>query len=246
MSQPIDLRYVAESQPSLCIPCVYKTISENRIRSAFEEVCLGKIARIDIKNVGEKFNRVFIHFKEWYWNDNAKMSRMKLLAGEEIKIVYDNPWFWKVSASKWMPVNRCDVGPRQSDNARVRIAFENDDLPHIQRPRPSQRPRPNPSQRPRADSRQRPRPREDKPRSDSRERARPDEQLPIPFVQPFVKPPPRRLVKKLEVPKLEVPKLEEQGKEDSDESSDDEDVPYVMDELYADIVFNHDNDELVV
>lgn len=63
---------------------------------------IGVIDRIDIvpktTEKGEKFNRVFIHFKKWLDNENATNSRERLLNGKEIKVIYDDPWFWKVSA----------------------------------------------------------------------------------------------------------------------------------------------------
>jgi hypothetical protein len=106
----VDLRYIAESQPSLCIPRVFNNIDETRIRHVFEHLELGKIHRIDIiarKNEkGEAFKRVYIHFEKWFWNENAKAARTKLISGKEIKIVYDNPWFWKVSANKWAPSSK--------------------------------------------------------------------------------------------------------------------------------------------
>jgi hypothetical protein len=68
----------------------------------FNELGIGEIHRIDIvsKNTdkGEKFNRVFVHFKHWFSNNNADMARERVLNGKEIKIIYDDPWFWKVSA----------------------------------------------------------------------------------------------------------------------------------------------------
>ena len=51
---------------------------------------------------GESYYKVFIHFKMWnnIKNPMAKATRDKLLAGEEIKIVYNAPWFWKCTASR--------------------------------------------------------------------------------------------------------------------------------------------------
>jgi hypothetical protein len=106
----VDLRYIADSQPSLCIPRVFNNIDDARIRIVFEQLDLGKIHHIDIiarKNEkGESFKRVYIHFEKWFWNETAKAARTKLVSGKEIKIVYDNPWFWKVSANKWAPSSK--------------------------------------------------------------------------------------------------------------------------------------------
>jgi len=114
----VDLRYLSESQPSLCIPRVFNNIDESIIRQVFNEIGLGKIHHIDVierKNEkGKPFKRAYIHFESWYWNEDAQAARRKLITGKEIKIVYDNPWFWKVSVNKWTPSNdRRDEGPRQ-------------------------------------------------------------------------------------------------------------------------------------
>jgi hypothetical protein len=110
----IELRYLAESQPSLCIPRVFNNISESKIRQVFDELGLGRISGVDIKErrneKGDSFKRVYIHFEKWFWNENAQSARKKLVSGKEIKIVYDNPWFWKVSASKWTPSRDYEIG----------------------------------------------------------------------------------------------------------------------------------------
>ena len=117
MSAPIDLHYLAESQPSLCIPRVFNNIEESRIRQVFDSLGLGKIHHIDMvarKNEkGEAFKRVYIHFEKWFWNEAANMTRTKLVSGKEIKIVYDNPWFWKVSANKWTTPTLQQPEPRR-------------------------------------------------------------------------------------------------------------------------------------
>ena len=107
MTKTFNLNLLAETQPSICIPRVFNNIAEKKIRQVFDELNLGKISRIDIKErkneKGEVFNRVYIHFEKWFWNEDAQTARRKLILGKEIKIIYDKPWFWKVSASKWEP-----------------------------------------------------------------------------------------------------------------------------------------------
>jgi hypothetical protein len=65
---------------------------------------MGTLDRIDIvgKNTGkgEQFNRVFVHFRQWNDTENSCIARDRLLNGKEIKIIYDDPWFWKISAYK--------------------------------------------------------------------------------------------------------------------------------------------------
>lgn len=127
----VDLRYLAESQPSLCIPRVFNNITETRIRQVFDDLALGKINRIDIKErkseKGDSFKRVYVHFDKWFWNENAQAARRKLVSGKEIKIVYDNPWFWKVSASKWG--SSTDLQDRTAPPQRSRARIEFDDEP---------------------------------------------------------------------------------------------------------------------
>jgi hypothetical protein len=93
----------------------------------FNELGMGEIQRIDIisKNTekGEKFNRVFIHFKRWFSNPNADMARERLLNGKEIKIMYDEPWFWKVSAYREVKKNDHEPIVRRP---RVSIIFDDD------------------------------------------------------------------------------------------------------------------------
>jgi hypothetical protein len=89
------------SQIVLCIPRVFPNINEQRIRRIFDELDLGVIGRIDMVSTtnknGEHFNRVFVHFTAWYKNPNADTAFTRLHEGNEIKIIYDGPWFWKVS-----------------------------------------------------------------------------------------------------------------------------------------------------
>jgi hypothetical protein len=91
--------------PSICIPRVFANIGEARIRKVFDQLNIGKIARVDIverKNErGEPYNRVFIHFEYWFNTQESHAVRRKLLDGKEVKVVYDDPWFWKVSLNTW-------------------------------------------------------------------------------------------------------------------------------------------------
>jgi hypothetical protein len=100
----IDFRTLPDFIPSMCIPRVYPNISEGRIRKIFDELNIGVIDRVDIVSKttekGERFNRVFIHMDRWFHNSNASVARERLLGGKDIKIIYDDPWFWKVSAYK--------------------------------------------------------------------------------------------------------------------------------------------------
>ena len=149
----IDFRTVPINVPSLCIPRVYPNISEARIRKIFDELALGSIDHLDIisktTEKGEKFNRVFIHFRRWYTDGNAGVARERLLNGKDIKIIYDDPWFWKVSAYREQQASAARPEPRQHQNhaqKKPTILFEDEDDNKKQRNHyEDQRPRPGSS-----------------------------------------------------------------------------------------------------
>ena len=85
---------------TLCIPRVFMNITEKRIRHVFYQLKLGFISKIDMvlskTPKGENIYKVFIHFKHFFENNNAQSALKTLKAGKEIKVIYDDPWFWKV------------------------------------------------------------------------------------------------------------------------------------------------------
>ena len=89
--------------PSLCIPRVFQNITREKVFSIIEQLELGEIERIDmvqkVSNNDDKFQRVFIHFTRWNSSPESLKTRQYLLSGNIIKIVYQDPWFWKVSAN---------------------------------------------------------------------------------------------------------------------------------------------------
>ena len=96
---------VRVNEPSICIPRVFKSTTRKDLYGVIERLDLGAVERIDMvpktNDRGESYYKVFIHFKQWNnKNTVAKATRDKLLQGEEIKIVYNEPWFWKCTASR--------------------------------------------------------------------------------------------------------------------------------------------------
>jgi len=89
------------NNPSICIPRVYKNISYEHIKNIFEnKLAFGYIKKIDMIPIQNDnvFKKVFIHFK--YWNDSSEHVKQLFLEGAIVKIVYDDPWFWKCSINK--------------------------------------------------------------------------------------------------------------------------------------------------
>ena len=90
--------------PSLCIPRTHANIRKERIFAVIRSLGLGFIGRIDIvEKVDEKtdtpFIRVFIHFTKWFQNAQTRHFLEHLETQKSANIVYDEPWFWKVTKS---------------------------------------------------------------------------------------------------------------------------------------------------
>ena len=106
-----DLSSFAASAPSICIPRVFPNITERRVWAIFENLGFGEVEKIDMiertSKSGDSFKRVFVHFVAWNDSEEARVVRQKLLGEEEVKVVYDEPWYWLLSASKSVrPENR--------------------------------------------------------------------------------------------------------------------------------------------
>ena len=130
-SGAIDFRTLPDFIPSMCIPRVYPNISEGRIRKIFDELNIGVIERVDIVSKttekGERFNRVFIHMDRWFNNSNACVARERLLGGKDIKIIYDDPWFWKVSAYKPAAEGSSSNNNNNNNKKKATIQFDSSD-----------------------------------------------------------------------------------------------------------------------
>jgi hypothetical protein len=91
------------TEPSICIPRTLNNITWRTVKDTFELI-LGKgtVERVDLINDrnGEPFCKVFVHLRYWPTDAESVNIRERLMAGDMVKIVYDNPWFWKCSASR--------------------------------------------------------------------------------------------------------------------------------------------------
>ena len=96
-----------ECHPSICIPRTFRTIRGDQTKRAvfntFRDLRIGHIDRIDTVHKtdqrGEHYCTVYVHLK---WNMSSQLARetrQKLLDGNDIKVVYDEPWFWKCTMS---------------------------------------------------------------------------------------------------------------------------------------------------
>ena len=96
-----------EVHPSICIPRTFRTIRGDQTKRAvfntFRDLRIGHIERIDTVHKtdqrGEHYCTVYVHLR---WNMSSQLARetrQKLLDGNDIKVVYDEPWFWKCTMS---------------------------------------------------------------------------------------------------------------------------------------------------
>jgi hypothetical protein len=85
--------------------------------NTIKDLRLGHIDRIDVvhktDNQGQRYCTIYVHLKWNMHNDLARNTRDKLLSGEDVKIVYDEPWFWKCTMSTMeKPADRERIAPR--------------------------------------------------------------------------------------------------------------------------------------
>jgi len=110
----------------------HKNIRQERIFAVLRQLNLGWVGKIDMvpKQVVERnpdgtvsrkeFVRVFIHFTKWFTQNRQTQQFLERLDSEGfVHIVYDEPWFWKVT--KYVPR---EYKPQpQSRYPRPRIDF---------------------------------------------------------------------------------------------------------------------------
>lgn len=117
------------SEPSICIPRLFMNIQKERVLDVFADLfghnAIERVDMIERKNdAGEEYKRAFVHFKSWPRTEQATEVRLKLLNGDQVKIMYDQPWFWLISASR-VPRPE-DAARRERDTSRPFIVIEED------------------------------------------------------------------------------------------------------------------------
>lgn len=88
---------------SLCIPRVETKTTISKIKETINNLSLGIIEKVDvvpIKQNDQDYKKVFIHFKSWFQTERTKKIQDTLMNGEIIKVIHDEPWFWKISLNK--------------------------------------------------------------------------------------------------------------------------------------------------
>jgi hypothetical protein len=127
---------------TLCIPRTDINISEPFVRNIFNNLNIGIIGRIDLvkkqTEKGGQYMRIFIHINKWHNTENANIAKERLLNGKDIKIIYHDPWFWKISVYK-APVSNsvpaCPPLPYYKNNNYDKNNNKEDDDDNWRKPR---------------------------------------------------------------------------------------------------------------
>lgn len=75
---------------NICIPKVDESIPTDKVQQVFKDLKLGEISRIVRYN-----QKVFIFFKSWNTNEKTNKVYERLEKGEDSKVMYDFPLYWK-------------------------------------------------------------------------------------------------------------------------------------------------------
>ena len=87
---------------SLVLPRVFSNISWRRIKKYFIDLNWGLVERVDMIPV-RNYKRAFVFFAPGKWNTQnpgAMAVLDELKNGHRVKIMYDEPWYWKVGISQ--------------------------------------------------------------------------------------------------------------------------------------------------
>lgn len=129
--------------PSVCLPRIYNRFDESYVEQVFvglfggttkNESCIQRIDMVQRqdRNTGDYFNLVFVHFKpDMAVTDELTAFIKKIEDGEEVRIVYSHPWFWKVRKNTTKPrTGLRDQGAPGKSSAKMgpRLVFEDDDM----------------------------------------------------------------------------------------------------------------------
>ena len=79
---------------SICIPKLNRSIKKSFILEIFNYHNFGKIRNIDLILLG-KNKRAFIHYSSWNSDEKSLKVKEILDNGQDFKIIYNIPWFWK-------------------------------------------------------------------------------------------------------------------------------------------------------
>jgi len=119
------------TEPSICIPRTLNNITWRQVKETFEQLFgPGTVERVDIvtnRTDASPFCRIFVHMRYWpVEKEEIADIRQRLVDGETVKVVYDNPWFWKCSASRTPKPDR--TRPRAAPYVELTPRIKSDEV----------------------------------------------------------------------------------------------------------------------
>jgi hypothetical protein len=99
---------------SLYIPSVHRGTTERYIKYIFKSLDIGVVSRVDfvergaVSISGDPTYMAFIHFDYWFGNRTAFNMQELLLEQGQLKIVYNEPYYWIIMINK-QPLTRYEV-----------------------------------------------------------------------------------------------------------------------------------------
>ena len=90
---------------SLFVPHVYSNFTSAKVMEVFNGLHIGEVKSVDlVPKMGsdsKRYNAAYIHFTSWYDTKVADDFRKQLLdPKQEVKVMYDYPWYWIVLENK--------------------------------------------------------------------------------------------------------------------------------------------------
>ena len=100
---------------SLCIPRVFSNIGWRRIKRVFIALNWGFVDRVDVIPSGGN-KRAFVHFAPGKFTADTVLTA--LCEGKQVKVVYDEPWYWNIALSR---SKKPDEAPKPAQRPQVQI-----------------------------------------------------------------------------------------------------------------------------
>jgi hypothetical protein len=96
------LRMIENVNPIICIPRIENHITKEYIKNKLKTLNLGEILKITETPLRSDlcYKRVFVSVR---WNPKDERSNFvynRLKTGDNVKLLYDPPWYWKLVASR--------------------------------------------------------------------------------------------------------------------------------------------------
>ena len=112
---------------SLYVPIISDSTSEAYIKKMFANKNIGKIARVDfVKNIAKNRREAFLHFEEWYTNEEAiKLKEDILNNTTKTRFKYTNSEkFWPLLVNK--NPNKKEANPNYViiDNTEIKNVYK--------------------------------------------------------------------------------------------------------------------------